>query len=151
MSTTAEQAGVELMTEIGERLRTQDNRITQHPLFVVQQRRRIYGAEDQLGEDGHEWYETAEWERIPVDEAAELERKFDIFREVPDGYTRVAYADTWEFVTACFTEQGCKDFIAVNGHNLKDPRIYADSGWRNAEWIAIREYLMGLYPCGEES
>lgn len=51
------------------------------------------------------------------------------------------YVDQWEFVTVCFTEQACEDYIASNGHNLNEPRIYAASAYGNREMIAIREML----------
>lgn len=137
MSETATIASV--LDEIGERLRTQDNRITEAPIFAVQQKRRIWGAEDA---DGYEWYHSDEWERVDSDEASKLERDFDIYGDVPKGYSRVGYVEIWEFVTACFTEQGCKDFLAINGHNLTEPRIYAYGSWRNQEWKAVRSALM---------
>lgn len=115
---------------ISERLHTQDNRITQDPLFAVQQKRRIYGVEDGY-RDGVVWID-------------------DEGNESPDGgpfkrgSRKVGYIDIWEFVTGCFTEQGCKDFIACNGHNLNEPRIYAYGSYRNAEFIALRKWLMSL-------
>src|SRR5947209_81236 len=33
------------LSEIGERLRTQDNRITTHPIFEVQEQKRVYGID----------------------------------------------------------------------------------------------------------
>ncbi len=49
----------------------------------------------------------------------------------------------WEFVTACLTENGAQDFINCNGHNLHSPRIYGWSGYRNREWINLRNYFLG--------
>jgi hypothetical protein len=51
---------------------------------------------------------------------------------------------TPKIITQCFTEQGCKYFIEINGHHMKNPTIYVDSLWRNYEMIAIRKYLMNL-------
>lgn len=48
------------------------------------------------------------------------------------------------FVTCCFTAKGCEDYIAANGHNLKKPRIYVESGYRNREWEIMREFLKNL-------
>ena len=110
-----------------ERLHTQDNRITANPLFAVQQRRRIYGVEE-------EYCERFVWVDDEGNEGDE---------DAP-GLRRVGYIDKWEFVTGCLTEQGCKDYIACNGHNLNEPRIYAYGSYRNAEFIALREWLMGL-------
>lgn len=131
------------LATLGERLRTQDNRITAEPIFIVQQRKRIYGLDTQWSdsEDSVAWlFENEEW---PADDADRIEAEayFEEHGEEPDGWTRTGFVDEWVFVTACFTEQGCKDYLAVNGHNLKEPRIYVESGWRNAEWIALRKWL----------
>lgn len=113
---------------IAERLHTQDNRITAHPLFAVQQKRRIYGLDADY-RDGTVFIDDEGIEFAECD-------------SVEHGCREVGYRDTWEFVTGCFTEQGCKDYIAANGHNLNEPRIYAYGSYRNAEFIALREWLM---------
>lgn len=110
----------EALARIGDLLRTQDNRITNAPIFVVQQKRRIYGISREYTDD------------------------FEVITGDYGPTRRVGYLDTWEFVTACFTEQGCKDYIALNGHNLKEPRIYAEGSFRNHEWRAVRDYLMSV-------
>jgi len=99
-------------------LHTQNNRITQDPLFAVQQKCRMYGVD---------------------------EERCDGVERDEDGFT-VGYVDRWDFVTGCLTEQGCKDFIRANGHNLNEPRIYAYGSYRNAEFIALRKWLMSLLP-----
>jgi hypothetical protein len=49
------------------------------------------------------------------------------------------------FVTTCFTEAGCNDYIRLNGHNHRGKlRVYADSSYRNEEFRAVRAFLMGL-------
>ena len=48
------------------------------------------------------------------------------------------------FVTACFTEQGCKDFLARDGHNHRRPFIYAFGSYRNGEYQAVRNILKSL-------
>lgn len=121
-------------------LSPQDNRATAAPMFAVQQRMRIYGLESGYG-DGWTWVDEEGNEadpdaaRVLSDNAARLRRR-------PLGWRRLGYRDTWEFVTACFTEQGCKDFIRINGHNLKDPRIYAYGSYRNHEWQTVRDHLL---------
>ena len=80
---------VEWAAGVGELIRTQDNRITSNPIFVVEQKR----------------------------------------------------GNAWTFVTACLTEQGCKDYLAVDGHNLTNPRIYGPGGFRNQEWQNLRDFL----------
>jgi hypothetical protein len=120
----------EKIAAIIEHLHTQDNRITDNPLFAVQQRRRIYGVDGDYAQ-GSVWMDEDGIERT---EQTAIEH----------GARKLGYVDEWEFVTGCFTEQGCKDYIAANGHNLKDPRIYAYGSYRNAEFIALRKWLMSL-------
>ncbi len=115
---------------IADNIRTQDNRITSEPMFCVYQKREIAVDSDcdydrivWVDEDGNEASEL---------KSARLELLHENFREPPDGWRRVAVKDVDDFVTCCFTEQGCKDYLACNGHNLRLPFIYVKSGFRNA-------------------
>jgi len=126
-----------------ERLHTQDNRITANPLFAVQQKREYVGS-DGYNDGGEMRWVDDSGEEADNEEAARLESEYRETYSEPDGWRRVNVFTVWEFVTGCFTEQGCKDYIAVNGHNLNEPRIYAYGSYRNAEFIAIREWLMSL-------
>ena len=124
---------------IREALNTQDNRITVEPIFAVQQRVREPTNEDNAV--GWEWRNRGgDWEKADDDKAAILDAQAEEGSET-GGWVRVFYRDRWEFVTACFTQRGCEAYIAINGHNLRDPRIYVYSGFRNAEWQTIRAYL----------
>lgn len=81
----------ERIREIAHQLRTQDNRITTHPIFMVQER---------IGK-------------------------------------------RWQNVMPCFTEVGARDYIRASGYeHIGDLRIFVASAYRNAEWRAIREWLM---------
>lgn len=83
------------LVALGERLRTQDNQMTAHPIFVVEHR----------------------------DDARR----------------------PWEFVTACLTDEGARAYMNANGHNLrKFSRIFVHSGYRNDQWIGLRNHLMAL-------
>lgn len=83
------------LVALGDRLRTQDNQMTAHPIFVVEHR---------------------DDKRRP-----------------------------WEFVTACLTDDGARSYMKANGHNLrKFSRIFVHSGYRNDEWIGLRNYLLSL-------
>jgi len=131
------------LANMGELIRTQNNRITDSPIFIVQQKRRIYGIEDGYCNsfvwiDGENSY--TDEEKVARDaERAENE-------EPEAEYRQCGYIDIWEFVTACFTEQGCKDYLRQNAHNLREPRIYAEGSFRNTEWRTVRSFLMGLPP-----
>ncbi|HDT2074706.1 MULTISPECIES: ead/Ea22-like family protein [Enterobacter] len=133
---------------IGENIRTQDNRVTSDPMFCVYQKREIVTHEDYdhsrivwIDEDGNE---ATQRQRM------RLELLHENFRETPEKWRRVAVKEIDEFVTCCFTEKGCKDYLACNGHNLRLPFIYAKSGFRNAEYIGIRNWLSGIRIQGED-
>ncbi len=129
--TTGEQApgsSIDTLRDIRERIRTQDNDCTADQLFIVEQRERIYGLKPQ-------WSDKTVW----IDDEGECE-------PTAPGASKTNYADRWKFVTACFTRKGCEDYIAVNGHNLKEPRIYTASAYRNREWQTIRAFLLALPP-----
>lgn len=132
---------------IGELLRTQDNRATDAPMFVVQQKR-TYVTKDGYHDERYEWRETKSGDYSEADpvHAVKLEAAYRRNGEAPKGWQRFAVHDVWEFVTACFTEQGCKDYLAKDGHNLKEPRIYADGSYRNNEFRAVRDWLKSLAP-----
>lgn len=127
---------------IGQLIDTQDNRATDQPIFIVQQKREHPAA------DGHDFDRIAwvdfDGEEADEETAAALDREHEDFSDPPEGWARVAMVSHWEFVTACFTAKGCEDYIAANGHNLKEPRIYADGSYRNAEFRALRTFLLGL-------
>lgn len=147
-------------------LRTQDNRATSWPMFAVQQKRRDYGYDPDYTDniawiDQYNDYGKAPTEAecaasgyVPEpDEPTheQLDKKYEETGDEPDGWTRTGYVDRWEFVTACFTEQGCKDYLEIDGHNLNEPRIYVYSGWRNYEWQNVTRLLLGeLGPFGDE-
>lgn len=131
------------IAEIGHLIRTQDNRITDAPLFIVQEQKRTYGF-DPAYSDKAVWLDC-EGGEVDAAEQTRLEGLHDDGEDIPGDYTRTAYQDTWHFVTACFTEKGCNDYIARNGHNHRGKlRVYADSSYRNEEFRAVRAFLMGL-------
>lgn len=132
---------------IAENIRTQDNRVTSDPMFCVYQKREIVAHEDYdhdrivwIDEDGNEATER---------QRRRLELLHENFRDTPEKWRRVAVKEIDEFVTCCFSEKGCKDYLECNGHNLRLPFIYVKSGFRNAEYIGIRNWLSGIRINGE--
>ncbi|WP_312773066.1 ead/Ea22-like family protein [Atlantibacter hermannii] len=132
----------EAFAVLGENIRTQDNRITSEPMFCVYQKREIVAHED-YDFDRIVWVDD-EGNEANKRQCARLELLHKNFREPPEKWRRVAVKEIDEFVTCCFTEQGCKDYLACNGHNLRLPFIYVKSGFRNAEYIGIRNWLAGI-------
>lgn len=125
---------------ISELIRTQDNRITDQPMFVVFQKREIIGS-DEHSPSRICWV----WDGEEVSElrARRLEALYQDGRDTR-GYDRYAMQEVDEFVTACFTEHGCKDYLRQNGHNLRLPYIYACGSFRNNEYQLVRNWLAGI-------
>jgi hypothetical protein len=121
-------------------IKTQDNRMTSEPIFLVQEKKRIYCDSGDVDENC--WMNDGE--EVLEDVSKEL---FEIYQEggrISPDFELVGYYDVWEFVTCCFTNAGAEEYIRVNGHNLNEPRIYVASGWRNQEWIDVRNFLKNL-------
>jgi hypothetical protein len=136
MTQTKEQ--FEVLRVIGENLRTQDNLATDKPLFIVQEKREIYTDN---ADDEYHWVDS-DFDDVDLKTARMLDRYYLKHGTEKEGFSKSHYKTVWEFVTACFTQKGCEDYIAVNGHNLKSPRIYVASAYRNTEWNAVRDYLL---------
>lgn len=128
------------LSTIGELIRTQDNRITDQPMFVVFQKREIIGS-DEHSPSRICWV----WDGEEVSElrAKRLEALYQDSRDTR-GYDRYAMQEVDEFVTACFTEHGCKDYLRQNAHNLRLPYIYACGSFRNNEYQLVRNWLAGI-------
>ncbi|MGU3730326.1 ead/Ea22-like family protein [Klebsiella michiganensis] len=141
--TQLESRTVKLLPEfytIGELIRTQDNRITDQPMFVVFQKREIIGS-DEHSPSRICWV----WDGEEVSElrAKRLEALYQDGRDTR-GYDRYAMQEVDDFVTACFTEHGCKEYLRQNGHNLRQPYIYACGSFRNNEYQLVRNWLAGI-------
>lgn len=136
-----------------ENLKTQDNRITNLPIFYVQEKERIWGLDGSNYGDGYQWIDAFELEEINDKELTQKldEAEDNLFcyserwtHELLANYRKVWYKDQWVNAQPFFTEVAAKRYIEINGHNLKSPRIYVESGYRNEEWELIREYFLNL-------
>lgn len=132
------------LSDIGSLIRSQDNRCTDRPMFAVMEKRSIPTL-DTHDHDRIDWVETETGDYCLADEttARRLEALHRGHRDTP-GWERYAMKDIDVFVTACFTEQGCKDFLARDGHNHRSPFIYAFGSYRNSEYQTVREFLKSL-------
>jgi hypothetical protein len=132
--------------EISRLLHTQHNCGTAEPLFIVQQKC-TYVTEEGYNDDRYEWRETKSGDHLEASpsQAKRLESLHQSGRST-DGWKRYSVFDNWEYVTACFTKKGCEDYLAINGHNLKGARIYAETAFRNFEFQTVRKWLMSLTP-----
>jgi len=140
--------------DIAQDVATQDNAITELPIFIVRQKRRTYGIDSRYTDDFVWMSDGAEPHEADSETAAKLDAAFvescDWTVSLPDvddpedelTWTKVGYRDHWEFVTACFTRRGCEDYLRINGHNLTTHEVYVASGYRNDEWKTMREHLL---------
>jgi hypothetical protein len=117
----------EILKEMSHEILTQDNRITNHPVFEVQEKERTYGLEPG-------WSEHFEW----------LNDEGTVCNKSDDGAIKVYYSEKWRMVQPFFTMKAAEEYIRENKHNMKEPRVYVASGYRNKEWQAIREFLKTL-------
>lgn len=133
------------VVEIGELIRTQDNRITDQPFFAVMTKREIVGSEDH-DYDRICWVENQSGDYVEATETQHrrLEAIYQGKYEVREGWDRYAMKEIDVFVTGCFTEKGCKDYIRRNSHNLNKPFIYAFGSYRNNEYQAVRKFIMDM-------
>jgi hypothetical protein len=132
------------LPQIGERIRTQDNRFTADPIFLVQERHCYYGVDVQY-DPPIAWLYEDESVEVAEDLAKSLETAYQHGEKEPDGYCRVGYHETWEFVQPFFTEAAAELYIKQNGHRHRGSlRTYVDCAFRNYEWQTVRKYLMEL-------
>lgn len=123
------------ISEIGKNVKNQDNRMTSNPMFCVQIKVRDIGYDADYGDDFC-WWNSEQLETV-------YEEPVDL-----TGWTKFGYKDRWETVMVAFTEKGCEEYLALNGHNDKrrahnsEVRIYVESFNRCPEMIGIREYLI---------
>lgn len=120
-------------------LNTQDGRCTADPFFCVFSKQQIVVDED-YDHDRIVWVDEEGNEASDL-KYSRLERLCMRGRENPK-WRRLAVKEVDQFETACFTEQGCKNYLAIQGHNLRKPFIYVTSLWRNDEMISLRNMLM---------
>jgi len=129
----------ESIKEIIQNLKNQDNRCTHLPVFCIQRKRRDFGYTEECS-DNFIW--MIDGEEADEEEIAACEKWDD--NEQPKGAWKQYYLERWETVQACFTEKGAEDYIRADGHNLGETRVYVNSGYRNRETEAIRDFLLSL-------
>lgn len=138
------ETAVELTGRLRQQLLTQDNRCTADPFFVVFSKREI------VTQEGYDFDRIVWWHDEGCHEADErTEKRLELLYQHgrdPSGWSRLAVTEIDQFETACFTEQGCKDYLEVNGHNLRKPFICAHGLYRNREMLELRKMLMAEHP-----
>lgn len=134
--------------EIGDNLLTQDNRFTDQPIFVVQEASELC-VDPEIGGPGDEadrivWVDDegneADGRRLKALEAR-YERDYTTEWK---GWSRRVVGVIYKTEQPFFTEAAAKQYLKINGHNIKRPRIYATGSFRNAEFQLIRSLLMAV-------
>lgn len=140
-------AAIKILKEIGLLVLSQDNRFTREPMFIVEKESETGPLVEGYGHDaGWKWYDDCD-EVHDEHLIKRLEQRIEAGADRDDDYgiyRCLLIGKEWKFVTACFTEQGCKDYISANGHNVGKTRIYADGSFRNHEYQEARNALMTL-------
>jgi hypothetical protein len=134
----------EVLAKMANDIVGQDRRSTSEPIYLVQQKRRMYGVDPDLVDDSEIVWLDGENDCCEVegDERARLEELYQQTFDVPSKYHRTGYKDIWEFVQPFFTLAAAEAYIAANNHHMNEPRVYVESGYRNYEWQAVRSMLL---------
>lgn len=140
-------ARVKELEKIGENILYQDNRSTSYPLFCVFQKEEMVVDED-FYYDKIIWC-TDEGEEANPTRSKRLNILDENYRDTGK-WNKRAIKMVDSFVTACFTEEGCKKYLSINGQNLKQPFIYAVSGYRNQEYQSVRDFLSSISSKGDK-
>lgn len=130
--------------EIAEQLRTQDNLLTEHQLYVVYDKMTIFGVDFDHA-DRFVWVddEYDEPDDETLEDIAQIEGYENEVTLSGASYRRIGIRDERRFVTACLTMEAAKRFIQDNEHHLRKPFVYAESLSNNPEMIAVRKHLIG--------
>jgi hypothetical protein len=126
--------------ELQKRMCGQDTMATKDPIYMVQERWRVYGVSENYT-DNHVWMCYGEEIAESEEEREEYVEANEVSPEQRDEIHKVGYLDLWINHQPFFSQKGAERYIAANRQNLKDPRIYVESAHRNDEWIAMRKVI----------
>ena len=158
------------LKQIGEEIKTQDNRATADPIFILFDREKMptdsHYSDDYIyidvDDDNHEIDGNAKELRKYVKDTLETRQlpddidtmDEDKLLELLERYHKIdkVYVKTIDvFKQAFFTNKSAHEFMESNMHHFNDPYVYCDSLYRNYEMQAIRNALMnGLFIAVEE-
>jgi|GEM_PF-6519598 len=135
----------DIFVEVGKEILRQDNRYTDQPMFQVRQRKRVWGFDPNNHDPEKVIWLNAENDYSEADtkETYRLNQLHDDGEDTHP-WLRTGYEDYMKVVTTCFTEKGCKAHMEINGHNLKQPEIYAEGSFRNVEYQALRNAMIDI-------
>jgi len=147
--------------EIQKRLKTQDNRATADPIFIVYDWERIptsdkYSEEfmfihdgDKIAETRNEFIEFLKDNDYDLPEQGLKEMDDDdliewLYKDSGSAdFDKVYYLKRRVFINVFFTEKAADDFIKQNHyHYTKEVHTYVNCLWRNPEMQIIRQSLI---------
>lgn len=128
------------LKNIGEKMISQNNRLTQCPLFVIQVDRDIAVGQDMEWDkkERNEYYEgdlcdsCMEVGDVPEECDDCPDEAFHFLKTIEEFDLRAG---------AFFTEEACEEHIKANDYHYKNPRSFAVSTWRNFEMQMVMNYL----------
>lgn len=122
----------------------QNNRATQYPLFVVQEKRKVYGSSEWCNETERK----EEFDGELCESCKKLGDENDVIPEYCDDCDPDCFISfNWEYpfdlrAGVFFTAEACEDHIRANSYHYNDGKSYAISGaWRNPEMFAVLNML----------
>lgn len=142
------------LTSIGQEMIAQDNRATQHVMFVIMVKQKDY--KNYVDDWEHR-------ERPNLDAVDEEKFERDLCKVCKDMYAEHGEVkdecddcdfDAWWYYNLVdtvdvnpgifFTAAACQQHIDENKHHYFEPSVYGISAWRNPEMQAVQKYLIGL-------
>ena len=135
----------DLLRQMSENLKTQDNAGTADPIFVVYERLMIVGLEDGY-QESWSWITDDDGDTTEADDdlVPILTKLHDDCEPLVIGsrtYRKIGIKYVDKFCAAFLTRKGAENYLAINKHNLTAPFIYVESMFRNAEMIAVRNFF----------
>lgn len=143
---TAAPTNDDLLRQMSENLKTQDNLATQDPLYVVYEKLMITGLEDGYSDfwawitDDNKDHDEADADMMKVlDQLLENDEPLIIGSRT---YRRIGCKYVDKFASAFLTRKAAEDYIVYNSHHLEQPYIFVESLDRNPELAAVRNHFM---------
>lgn len=155
------------LIETSNLMRTQSNRHTQYPLFIIQEEQEVpkaagcgnltkYFNGDTMQEMTYKQYQALD-AYLCEDEVDEND--IELIKLLEDvGYDALEDVDLSDWREVCydiewvyrdesgvfFTEKSCHDHIESNHYHYNKPRSYVISAWRNPEMVATMQMILKL-------
>lgn len=147
----------DFLMNLSKELKTQDNRITEHPIYRVYQKTTIVKADgfgDQIGyldDEGHitsleDLQKSGEIEDYRREHPEDSDEDDECILENRLKYQKLELNEEDIPVSGqvYFTENAAATHIVANHYHYNRPFTFVESAWRNFEWQTIREIILNL-------